>query len=48
MKLLRTTLPTVVNPLSAIDEQTAIQVVDQQVEVVSQGEWLLLEPAATR
>jgi dipeptidase E len=30
-------------PLYAIDDQTAIKVVDDRIEVVSEGEWILLE-----
>jgi dipeptidase E len=30
-------------PLYAIDDQTAIQVVDGEVEVISEGEWKLFE-----
>jgi dipeptidase E len=32
-------------PAYAIDEQTAIQVVDATVEVVSEGNWKLFNPA---
>jgi dipeptidase E len=32
-------------PAYAIDEQTAIQVVDGNVEVVSEGSWRLFEPS---
>jgi dipeptidase E len=30
-------------PLYAIDDQTAIKIVDDRIEVVSEGEWLVFE-----
>ena len=32
------------NPAYAIDDETAIKVVDGTIEVVSEGEWKLLTP----
>lgn len=32
-------------PLYAFDDQTALKVVDGEVEVISEGEWKLFEPA---
>jgi dipeptidase E len=34
----------IAGPAYAIDDQTAIQVVDGSVEVVSEGQWKLLAP----
>jgi dipeptidase E len=33
------------NPTYAIDDQTAIKVVDRKVEVISEGHWTLFQPA---
>ena len=38
-----TTIP---NPAYAIDDDTAIEVTDGTVEVVSEGHWKLLTPSA--
>ncbi|HSX33967.1 MAG TPA: Type 1 glutamine amidotransferase-like domain-containing protein [Candidatus Saccharimonadales bacterium] len=34
------------HPLYAVDNQTAVQVVDGQVSVISEGQWKLFEPGA--
>jgi dipeptidase E len=38
---------TIAGPAYAIDDQTAIKVVDGIVEVVSEGHWKLLTPELT-